>query len=383
MNRDIIYKIVFFIIFLAIIFRPISLIYQQRDKFLSKGYNSQYASLRSAYYSSQYVQKKNPSIIPDETFEAFAGGFFLKGGNPIFITHDHPPLGRYIVSLSILLFDNANTMTIPLLVLSAFGVFLITKTIIDNALLSLIPMAIFVNEPLFIGKIMYTPLPEPAQLPFIIFSLYFFIRGIVSKRYLPWFIATSLMLGFVISTRFFITGLILMISMIFYFLMTKSFNRRFISFLFTLPLAIIVLFFAYTRTILDGYSLRQILGVQKYILFYHKSKFVLPFSFWDLLLFNRWHTWWGERKIIQDTQWILVWPIAAILTATQLFFLRIKKNHFSEPEKIIFLWVFFYCIAISSGYTSTRYFLPLLPFLYILTVSLIVKIYKHISLVRK
>lgn len=375
-----VYPIIFLIFFIGIFFRPLNYIYEQRYKFLSRGYNQQYASLRSAYYSSQYVQKKNPVIIPDETFEAFAGGFFLKGGNPILITHDHPPLGRYIVSLSILLFDNANTLIIPLLALSVFGIFLITKTIINNAILSLIPIGIFVNEPLFIGKIMYTPLPESIQLPFIIFSLYFFIMGILNKRYMPWFISTSIMLGFVISTRFFITGSLLIISMIFYFLMKKSFNRKFISFLFTLPLAIIILFLAYTKTILDGYSLRQILGVQKYILFYHKSKFILPFSFWDLILFNRWHTWWGERKIIQDTQWILVWPIVTFLTACSFFVLRFKKTYFTEPEKIIFLWIIFYSIVMSSGYTSTRYFLPLLPFLYILAFSFLVKLYKAIQI---
>jgi hypothetical protein len=124
---------------------------------------------------------------------------------------------------------------------------------------------------------------------------------------------------------------------------------------------------------MDGYSVIQVLKIQKYILMYHKSKFILPFSFWDLLLFNRWHTWWGNWGISSDPQWIIAWPISVVLTAAYFISGLIKKLAFNDAEKIFFLWLIFYTLTLSTGFSSTNYFLPIIPFFYILTASFLYK----------
>src|SRR5258706_7290029 len=106
-------RIICGVLLILILIRPAWLIYQTRDKFFSPSYTKQYDGFRSAYYSSQYIKKVKPGIIPDETLEAFAAGTFLRGLNPILIVHDQPPLGRYILALSIILFDNVNTIMLP------------------------------------------------------------------------------------------------------------------------------------------------------------------------------------------------------------------------------------------------------------------------------
>ena len=184
---------------------------------------------------------------------------------------------------------------------------------------------------------------------------------------------TSLMLGFVISTRFFVVGGVLLAVMLLYLIFRHNY-KRFLSFIMYLPLSLVVLLFAHTKTIQNGYSIIQIFGVQKYILFYHKSKFILPFSFWDLFLFNRWHTWWGSYAISFDSQWIFAWPFTAFATGVYAVSAIFKKIQFSEPEKIVLLWVIAYSLMLSVGYTSTRYFLPLIPFFYILGTVFIVKL---------
>lgn len=369
-----IYRLIFLIILILLLLRPAFVLYSQKDIFISKGYSTIYNYLESSYSSSQYVKKENPSIMPDQTLESFAGGAFLKGVNPILIIHDQPPLGRYILSLSILLFDNPNTIMIFLLFLSGLGVFLIARLVLQNVLLAVLPFGIFINEPLFLSKFYYTPLLEPIQLPFVIFSLYFFMQGIIKKDYVKWFILTSVMLGFVISIRFFILGSVLFSSMVFYFLIKKQFNRKFAIFLLTLPIALVVLLVSYTRTIQFGSSIWHIFGIQKYIFYYHKTQLSLPFSFWDLFLFNRWHTWWGEREIISDSQWLITWPISMILTLVYYLAGILKKISISEPEKILIIWIIAYSLFLSLGETSTRYFPPLLPFLYIVVTSFLFKI---------
>lgn len=366
-------RILFFIIFIAVIIvRPVFTIYERRDVYFARGYEKKYEWYKQQYLNSNY-SKKGADFLADEIFEEFAAGAFLKGLNPILIVHDHPPLGRYILSLSVLLFDNANTILILFYFLSALAIFLITKKLLRNIFLSLIPVGIFINEPLFISKIVYSPLPEPIQLPFILFAFYFFIKGTQSKKYVLWFLFASLMLGVVISTRFFTLGGTMMGSMILYFIASRKIDKRLITFVLTLPLSLLVLILSYTKTMQEGYSVFQVLGIQKYILSYHKSKFVLPFTFWDLLLFNRWHTWWGDWRITSDRFWFAAWPLASAVTLGGVILSFLKKLMLDETEKILLLWITFYCAMLSAGYSSTRYFLPLLPFLYIIATSFAIK----------
>ena len=103
---------------------------------------------------------------------------------------------------------------------------------------------------------------DPIQLPFIIFALYFFIQGITKKNFTKWFILTSVMLGFVISIRFFILGAFLALAMLVYFLIRKKIDKRFITFIFSLPVTILILIASYARTIQLGISVLNIFGIQ-------------------------------------------------------------------------------------------------------------------------
>lgn len=375
--------VIFILVCGAIFFQFFSLLLQNRTKFFEPHYDKEYTVLKDAYYASQYAKKNSQAIITDEVFEAFAGGAFLKGMNPIHIVHDHPPLGRYIISLSILLFNNASTV-IPILLISSFvGIFLVSKLILKNVWLSLVPMAIFANEPLLLGKLLYSPLPEPIQLPFIIFAIYFFLLATKSKRKWLLYSLVSLLLGIVISSRFIVTGTVLLFSMGFYLLFIQKKMYDVFSFCTTLPLAVLVLVLTYTRTMMDGYSVLQIFGVQKYILAYHKSAFIHPFSFWDLIMFNRWHTWWGNQAVLSDPQWVVVWPFSLVVNGLVLLLAILKKIVIPDEAKFLLIWIIFYSLMLSAGYTSTRYFMPILPFLYIILILGLVKVFLKYGVIKE
>lgn len=368
-------NILVFLIFAIIVsFQSIMLV-SKSDIFV-RNYHLQYEHLKDMYYNSQFVKKINPGIIPDEKIYAFGGGIFLKGINPILIVHDHPPLGRYIISLSILLFDNSSTIPFFLHIASAIGIFLISQNIFKNKFLSLIPTGIFINEPLYLTKFIFTPLLETIQLTFIIFGIYFFIKGVSEKKFGRWFFLTSVMLGFVISTRFFVPGLFMIFTFASYIILNRIlFSKRTALFIAYLPLALLILIASYARTIQLGYSIWQIFGIQKYIFFYQSSKLILPFSFWDLLLFNKWHTWWGDMRILSDSNWIVIWPISFLFSLLLLLFFLFRQEKLLTGEKIVLLWTIFYMAMLSAGTTTTRFFLPLSPFFYILSVSCLKRIY--------
>lgn len=368
-------KVLFIILVIILCLQSVLTVYDERHKFFSPGYEKTFVTLKEQYNNSQYVKKKNPISMSDADFEQFAGGAFLKGLNPILIVHDHPPLGRYVVSLSILLFDNPHTLMLPIMGISAVALYLLAFIVLKNPFVALIPTGLFMNEKMFISRLVETPLPEPIQLPFILFAFYFFIKGLENKKDLLWFILTSLMIGVTISTRFFILGAAITGSMGLYLLITHKLDKKTIHFILTLPLSLIVLLLSYFRTIQLGASPLEVVGIQKYILAYHKSKFILPFTVWDLLLFNRWHTWWGNRAILSDKQWTLFWPIATISTVAMIvsgFWKRFRG--FGDGEKVLLLWVTVHLTMLSTGYTSSRYFLSLLPMLYILATAFFVKL---------
>jgi len=374
---------IFTLVCTAIFFQFFSLLFQNRTKFFEPHYDKEYVVLKNAYYASQYAKKNSQAIITDEVFESFAGGAFLKGMNPIHIVHDHPPLGRYIISLSILLFNNASTVIPILLIFSFLGIFLVGKLILKNVWLSLVPVAIFANEPLLLGKLLYSPLPEPIQLPFIIFAIYFFLLAAKSKRKLMLYVAVSILLGIVISTRFIVTGAVLLFSMGFYLLFIQKSMKDIISFCTTLPLAVIVLLLTYTRTMMDGYSVLQIFGVQKYILVYHKSAFIHPFSFWPLIMLNRWYTWWGNQVVLSDPQWVVIWPFSLIASGFVFLLTAVKKISIPDEAKFLLIWIIFYSLMLSAGYTSTRYFMPILPFLYIILILGLLKVFIKYGIIKE
>lgn len=367
-------KVIVLVMFLLML-QPLFIIFSKRETFFSSNYWVSYPKYRFNYENSQYVKKSNPTIITDEDFESYAGGAFLNGLNPILITHDHPPLGKYIVSFSILLFNNQHTIVIPFFIFSLVGIYLISKKILKKTIFSLIPIVLLLNEPLILGKLQYSPIPELFQFTFIIYSIYFFMCALSSKRYGSFFILTSIMLGGVIATRVFALGAVLVFSFNLYLVIFD--RKKLFNFIVTLPISLFVLILSYARTIYLGASIFDVFGIQKYILAYHQSKFILPFSFWDLLLFNRWHTWWDGNKIISDVNWVILWPISFLLTVAQPISKLKDKITISNHEWLLLLWLGLYMAFLSVGYTSTRYFLPIIPFMYILAISGLIKFFTY------
>lgn len=366
-------KIIVSILLVFILWQPLLLIAKNQDQFFKRDYHVRYAALKKLYYSSQYVVKKNPAIIPDEAIEAFAAGVFLKGLDPILIVHDHPPLGKYILALSIILFDNESAIIIFLFAATLLGLYLVGYEVTKNKVYSLLPLVLLTNEPLMITRLVYTPNPETVQLPFTIFAIYFFIQMVKGKDVYRWAILTSLSLGCVISIRFFILGSVLLLSQLAFLILKKRFHMLF-QFMLTLPLALVVLFLSYTRTVMLSGNIIKPFSTQKYILAYHSSKFTQMFTVWDLLMFNRWHTWWGTKSITSDPNWLITWPISAVLSMVLMVGGILRRIKINDPEWILLLWVLCYGITLSTGYSSVRYFLPWIPFFYILAFSLLYRI---------
>lgn len=320
------------------------------------------------FNQSQYRMKNPKSIILDNVVYSHAGNRYIQGDNPTYINPETPPLGKYIIGSSIVLFNNENIFNLFFCVAALITFYVLSLQILKEALVSLIPVLLLSFEKLFQSQVLDTPLLDIIQLTFLFLAFIFLNIGLKKKNSLIPFSVASVFLGFFISTKFFATGVIVCLAFVLsVFIVKKNKIKNLLPAFLIVPIVLII---SYFKLFTLGYSLREILGVQKWVFLYNSGHLDMPpFVVWDLLLFNRWHTWWADRQVISDSLWSMIWPIFTILTFITI--VLYSRNFFKKKSLVIpsIAWVVLYSIFLSFGHATSRYLLILLPFLFLISVS--------------
>ena len=360
---------------LIITFNVGNVLWSLKDRYFSTDYWQRFPALMKTYLNSQYVNKHPKGWIPDETVNAYAGGKYIKGENPVLIAADTPPLGRYLIGLSALAFGNENIVILFSAVLSLILMYVLGRQIFASGVLSLIPPLLFSFEPIFKNQLIYTPLLDIIQLVFLLASFILFNRSLSSKTSYMYLLSANIMLGCFIATKFFITGLTI-IGAFYLVLLVKKDKNRLWELTLTLPVSIIILLVSYVRVFAFGYSIHSFLGIQKWVFLYHKSQLILPFSIWPLILFNRWYVWYGNNPVIRDAQWIISWPLVTLLSISTFVLGIVRKIKLNENIRVLIAWIVLYFGFFSFGQITSRYFVILIPVLYIISLYGLIEIYK-------
>lgn len=364
-----------FLLILTIIVNVGNVIFQHKDRY-TYNYWKNFPALQKTFLNSQYVNKHATGFIPDEIAFSYAGGMLIKGTNPVLVVPDAPPLGKYLIGLSTIIFNNDAILVALSGILSLFALYFLGVQILKSKTLGLISPFLLSFEPIFKNQFIYTPLLDLFQMLFLIIGFYFFNKGLNSKKYLFIFVLASLFLGLFIATKFFITGLIIIAANYIVLFLNKE-KDRIIKYTLTLPLAIFILLFSYIRVFAFGYDFHRFLGIQKWVFLYHQSFLILPFSIWPLLLLNKWYVWFGNKPVISDPQWLITWPILTIVSIATIILYLFKKIDHNNNIEVLMAWVIFYLAFFSMGEISSRYFVILIPVLYIISLYGIVSIYQR------
>ncbi len=359
-------RIIFLILLAVIFFNFGSTVWNLREKYLSSYYWQNFSGLEKAYYDSIYKNKKG-IWLPDETLYSYIGGALVKGKSPILLNPEVPPFGTYLIGLSALVFNNQHLVILFFGILDLYLIYLLGKQIYSFKITPIIPVAFFSLEPIFKNQLIYTPLLDIIQLSFLLGIFYFFNKFILSKNNsMKHVLMVNILLGFFISTKFFGTGVAVVLAILITLFLHKEFNKIKI-YLFTLPVSVLILYFNYLKVLIDGYPLNRFLGIQRWIFEYNQGHVTQPFSIWPLILVNKWYVWFGNKPVISDPQWLITWPIITVFSIITIFINLIKK--FSKREvEIIFFWIIFYFLLMSFVQATTRYFIILIPFLYLVFV---------------
>lgn len=365
-NIKVVEKIIFFILLGLIIFNVFFTVWNQKEKYLSFGYWQNFKAFEKAYYNSIY-KNKNGIWLPDETLYSYISGALIKGKSPILLNPEVPPLGTYLIGFSILLFNNQHLIILFFAAANLYVMYLLGKQIYASKITPIIPVALFSSEPIFKNQLIYTPLLDIIQLFFILTTFYFFNKFISSKNNLIRnTILVNIFLGFFISTKFFGTGVAVVAAIIITLLINADFKRLKL-FLITLPISILILYLTYIKVLIDGYPFNRFLGIQKWIFLYNQGHVTQPFSIWPLILINKWYVWFGDKPVISDPQWLISWPIITIISLVSIFKNYIQKIKKREVE-VLFFWILAYFLMMSFVQATTRYFVILIPFLYLVSV---------------
>ena len=354
---------------LIILFNLGSVISKNKEKYFTSDYSKRYQSLEYIYNNSQYVSKNPIGWVPDEVINAYAGGAYVKGVSPILIAPDTPPLGRYLIGISTILFNNENII-IPICgLISLVFMYLLGLQILRNKTLALLAVALLSFEPIFLNQFAFVPLLDIMQLAFLLPAFYFFNKGVSKdgRKQFLYFVLASIFLGAFVSTKFFITGITVVAAWYLTLVLRKN-KKAIILLTASLPFSLLILLLSYIKAFADDPNLKRFLGIQKWVFLYHKSQLILPFSIWPLILLNKWYVWYGDKPILSDFQWRITWPVIFIGSLITIFLYFTKKISKKPEFEVLAIWTICYLLFFSFGQITSRYLIIYLPILYLITI---------------
>ena len=317
-----------------------------------------------AYYQAHKNETflgNDVNTIGDDGLYTYAGWKYIEGHDPTLLNAEVPPLGKYLIGLSILIFGNPNVFALASGIFALAAFFYMNTAIFKSRFFALLPIVIFSFEPLFYTQLR-APFLDLLYLGFLFLCFAFVLR---SK-----FVWAAIALGAMISVKSTAsTFVIVSFAIALYFLLIKDIRglKKFVLFL---PLSIVVLAISYWRYFTLGHTPWEFLGVQKYIITFYstgaKGEWSAP---WQMLLTGHWGTWFG--KSTQISEWHLGWVIGAILAFIVLIQIVVKRQ--LDSRLLLGVWIIIYLLFLSVAPLWPRYLLLALPFLYNLAIWVLPK----------
>lgn len=293
------------------------------------------------FNQSQWVIPNSKKIISDEDLYAYSGYQYVKGKNPILINPEVPPLGKYIIGVSILIFNNQRIASILAGVLSLGIIFLLLYLSTRSLFISSLGLFLSSITSLFIDQLIHAPQLDIFQLFFLLSTFYFFLLYL-KKKSLVYMLLSGISAGAFVSTKIFVVSFFLINSTLFLFYLMRriSIKKVAIEMVLLNVVTLLVYLITYAGYFVNGGTLRGFFGVQKWIfLFYNDSqidKIKLLGSYIGLILLNRWKYWSAGYPIISYESWAIIWPLIFLLGGISTFMLVKKKNGLKDNLVLIF-----------------------------------------------
>ncbi len=354
---------------LIIIIARLSSFLVSNQNFFTRKFDLPYLS--DVYSKSQYVVgAASQGGIGDDGLYSFAGYYYVfQRGDVSAVDFTHPPLGKYLIGLSILLFQNENIINIIYFSILLLTTYKIGKMILKNSLLSLIAIAILSFDPLFLDHLLRSLLDLPFTL-FFMLAVYFFLLGLNKSKY---YYLSMLFWGMSFSTRFF-PSLVIIYA---YLFLTIFFYKRknlpvFLAASLFIPLVYIIAhisFFVYHPSIIE--FLR------------HKKWMVAWFTGSVRIFGNIWRNIFSgyylnpTYKLIKNEHWSILVPFVMVFSLIPVTKFINKKHMTVLVLYGLSVLYLVYVTILTDG--NEKFIMPIYPILCVLAVNNISALYSIIG----
>ena len=322
-----------------------------------------YKIWENKYDKSQWVVPQSKNEISDEDLYIFVGAKLVNGYDPSLVNAEMPPLGKYLIGISDSVFGYIGVYGIVMSLAALILFFILNKLLFKSNLVAVIPVFLLAIDPQFREQIGVSLL-DIQYLSLLLLTFILFLK----KKYL-W---AGISAGLFMATKSPFMVVVLYATFFGYFIVRKDFKfRNWVS----MPIATFV---AYTLVSIKmfflGHSLRYFLSVQHYMInFYQTGATGIRGAVFPLLLTGYWFTLFNRNGFISD--WSPVWPVALILTL--LAFCKIARSRKVEDGFLLIgIWVILYMIFLIFTPVFPRYLLLAVPFMYNLSVWVLLKTIK-------
>lgn len=325
-------------------------LYFKRNRF-TLPYNYDYFA--DKYLHSQYVEGEGSKYtIPDYELYSYAGYYYITGGEISRVNFENPPLGKYLIGLSIILFGN------PLVIYLAFSVIYLTITykfgrlIFQERIIALLALVILVSDPYFIHQASYTHLDFPMATFFLV-GFYLFLTTTEWKRYA----VAAIFFGLAIASKFFPFFAVILIYL--GAIAAKKGRRALLSFSATIPVIVAVYVLTFQNFLLRQ-GILEFLRYQWWVLRWRMGNPIVVGNILQAVFFGRLGTWWGSAVKFHyyPEEWSPLLPTVIVLTLlSPIFYRRSLIYRIIYGYILLFLGYIFF---ITEG--GLKYLAPIYPF---------------------
>lgn len=317
--------------------------------------------LVNRYFLSQditYEPSGKRLFLSDDEIHIAAGYLYAKGADPTQFNFQHPPFLKYLFGYSILLSNNPYIVQVVMSLSLLFLTFQLGLRTFKKWEVGLVGSGLLAFDPLFISLSTRAllDLGQSALLLAYALLVMYFPKRIVWQ---------GIVLGLLFSSKFWAGSLFFLGFFTAYQMYNKQFTmKEFIKHLF---IGAMVFSLTYFRTFINNSGLFNIVFFELKTLKYwfaHSVSATFGSSI-GLFLLGYMKSWWGDGKMVRDGFWSPLWPVglfvSLIISAKQV----IKTKWKITKELMIYLVPVAYLVYLSIQAPFIRYFIVILPFLYI------------------
>lgn len=349
----------FIFCFLLILIQFAQIFYFQINDFL-RPYDIAY--WKDRYEHSQYKLPLSKRIIGDDGLYSYVGYQLTQGANPAGENAQAPPVGKYLIGLSILIFHNPAYYGLFIGVGSLIIFYFLSRILLQSNKGAILVSSLLLLDPLFFSQLWKAWL-DIAQLFFLLLNLIIIIsldKFSYKNKILLIFISGMSLGLFAQAKTPILLPIIFILETLYFFL--KGYIKKYPFFLFGVILSIL---FSYGEYFLLGNSIMDFLKLQKYIVsFWLQTKLDVHFdAIWQTLLFGKFPDI-SSGFPTNVSEWWIVWPIITVLGTYSCL-----RLIFSKKSSLVLKGIAIFVIGGLVIYTLIpsypRYLLIILPFLYI------------------